>query len=131
VEKARKALFSHYLNAGDFRALSDLVLEWPTGVSPPPEEDYLRGLEHLVQEGSLNQISDWTGRYGRWFPSPQKEDHFLFLYASLLEKPGDQRDLKLSRSLYQKLLDEYVLSPYYNEAQKRLNHIQQNFMYYR
>jgi hypothetical protein len=131
VEKARKALFSHYLERGDYRALSDLVLEWPTGVSPPPEEDYLRGLEHLVQEGSLNQISDWTGRYGRWFPSPQKEDHFLFLYASLLEKPGDQRDLKLSRSLYQKLLDEYVLSPYYNEAQKRLNHIQQNFMYYR
>jgi hypothetical protein len=131
VEKARKALFRHYLNRSDFRALSSLVQEWPQGVSPPAEEDYLRALEQLINRSGMNLISDWTGRYGLWYPSPQKEDNFLFLYASMLEQPGDQRDLKLALSLYQKLLDEYVLSPYYSEARKRINYIQQNFMYYR
>lgn len=54
-------------------------------------------------------------------------DEILFRLASLLEAPGDQRDLRRSLTLYERIVDEYPLSRYWNESSRRIEYIRRHF----
>jgi len=131
VEKARRSLFELYANRSKEGELNRLVQSWPPFSQSPGEEFFLNALEEIHPRLDPADQRGWINKYSQWYNNPSREDKYLYLYARILERPGPGRDLRLALSLYERILNNHPLSPYYDPARDRLNFVRQNFIYYR
>lgn len=58
-------------------------------------------------------------------------DLLLFRLASLLEQPGEHRDLEESRRLYREMVRQYPLSEYWERATARIEHLERHYFFIR
>jgi hypothetical protein len=63
-----------------------------------------------------------------WEKYPMGDDEAIWLYAQAYEANGPAKDIKTARSYYQRIINEFPLSPRREAAQKRIGYIDRYYL---
>jgi soluble cytochrome b562 len=93
------------------------------------KETDLDHIERLLQEGNLEEAVKALDQYLASEPGKQLRnfDAWCFTLANLYETEPKVKDIKKAFYYYNKICENYPLSAYWEEANRRRKYIQQNF----
>ena len=122
---------------------NDAVRRWPEDATleellaePRSTIERLEGTEgytvvslsrRLVRNGAAQGALVLLEEYERYGRGEIPLDEIWFEMAALLEGEESSRDLRRAHALYERIVDEYPLSPYYERARQRAEHIQRHY----
>ncbi|HOV38131.1 MAG TPA: hypothetical protein PLG79_05365, partial [Spirochaetales bacterium] len=112
------------------KALVQSVEEKGAGVKEiETKETDLDHIERLLQEGNLEEAVEALDQYLASEPGKQLPnfDAWCFTLANLYETEPKVKNVKKALYYYDKICENYPLSAYWEEANRRRKYIQQNF----
>ncbi|MFP4330534.1 MAG: tetratricopeptide repeat protein [Spirochaetaceae bacterium] len=92
-----------------------------------PDSSVLAFAESLRAEGRRAGALSLLEAYSRSGERESSLDEILYAMATLLEEPGETRDLRRAHSLYRRLVDEHPLSRYYGDSRQRAEYLERHF----
>lgn len=116
------------LSENDVEMLT-LLMKYPEffDIEHSPEKLFAMGIaaynNEYIDEG-IRVLSRLKARYGY----VQYMDEVLWYLASLLERPGKYRNVAEALRLYERILDAYPISKYYEGSEQRIRYLKRHFI---
>lgn len=101
-------------------SLLDFLRYWITGFPPPEERVYLMVLNYLISHQDWEISFKWLNQYFYFYKSPKIKDYYYYLVGNFFESASPYQDIYLSYEYYDKLIKEYPLSLYWENAYDRM-----------
>lgn len=104
--------------------LLGLLSQWTRA---PEESLFLEVLDRLQSRAPQEGLG-WSARHPAWYPQARRGDAYRYLTAQILEQPGPGRDIRRALALYEGLVRDFPLSPFWDRARERVAYIRRHFL---
>ncbi|MFP4363399.1 MAG: hypothetical protein ACLFR1_05975 [Spirochaetia bacterium] len=131
TEQAVSGIAEAAMHLEDEQELSD-ALQFLEDLGAERLEDLLVSAGVFFEDqGNVPQAQSLLEQWLTSYEGNDNTDYVIYRLARLYEGQSDVRNIRRSLALYQKLVDEYPISQYWDTASQRVRYLQRHYFYIR